>query len=120
MQRWMATASARRTAADSAEVIVDRPFEAVAQFDDAAVRGRYDTALKALKPRFDLYETASHVNHRPWIADLVVWRARRNADLACEAIEIGGFKGRGEGAKGRLGKFQRGFFLFRQKRQRQK
>ena len=25
-----------------------------------------------------MYETASHVNHRPWIADLVVWRARKS------------------------------------------
>ena len=44
-------------------------------------------------------------------------RALRNADLARKAIEIGGFKGRGEGAKGGLRKLQRGFFLFCQKRQ---
>jgi geranylgeranyl reductase family protein len=45
---------------------------------DDAVRRRYEAELRALQPRFDLYETASHVNHRPWIADLVVWRARRS------------------------------------------
>ena len=45
---------------------------------DADVRGRYEAALCALQPRFDLYDKASHVNHRPWIADVVVWRARRS------------------------------------------
>jgi geranylgeranyl reductase family protein len=45
---------------------------------DDAVRSRYDAALRAIKPKFDLYETASHVNHRPWLTDLVVWRANRS------------------------------------------
>ena len=45
---------------------------------DAAVRQRYEASLTALKPRFDMYETASHVNHRPWLADLVIWRARKS------------------------------------------
>jgi hypothetical protein len=39
-----------------------------------ALRG----ALRALKPRFALYEKAAHVNHRPWLTDLVIWRARRS------------------------------------------
>ncbi|MCU0969714.1 MAG: geranylgeranyl reductase family protein [Rubrivivax sp.] len=46
--------------------------------DEAAARARYEAALRALKPKFDLYETASHVNHRPWLTDLVIWRARRS------------------------------------------
>jgi len=45
---------------------------------DAAVRTRYEAALRAVKPKFDLYETASHVNHRPWLTDLVVWRANKS------------------------------------------
>ena len=45
---------------------------------DSAVRQRYETSLAALKPRFDMYETASLVNHRPWLADLVIWRARKS------------------------------------------
>ena len=45
---------------------------------DADVQYRYGVALRGLKPKFDLYETASHVNHHPWIADLVIWRARRS------------------------------------------
>ena len=39
---------------------------------------RYATALRGLKPKFDLYETASRVNEHPWLADLVVWRARKS------------------------------------------
>ena len=48
------------------------------QADDDDVRRRYEAALARLKPRFEMYETASHVNHRPWIADVVVWRARKS------------------------------------------
>ena len=45
---------------------------------DATVRRGYEASLAALKPRFDMYETASNVNNHPWIADLVVWRARKS------------------------------------------
>ncbi len=49
--------------------------------DDATVRGRYEAALQALKPRFGLYEKAAHVNHRPWLTDLVIWRANRSPGI---------------------------------------
>jgi geranylgeranyl reductase family protein len=45
---------------------------------DADIAQRYEASLRALKPKFDLYEAASHVNHRPWLADLVIWRARKS------------------------------------------
>jgi menaquinone-9 beta-reductase len=45
---------------------------------DALIAQRYDAAMRALKPKFDLYETASRVNHHPWLADLVVWRANKS------------------------------------------
>ena len=45
---------------------------------DAQVRARYEGALTALKPRFDLYERANAVNEHPWLADLVIWRARKS------------------------------------------
>ena len=48
--------------------------------DDDVCR-RYDAALVALKPRFELYERANQVNARPWLADLLIWRARRSARL---------------------------------------
>ncbi|MDE1948322.1 MAG: NAD(P)/FAD-dependent oxidoreductase, partial [Burkholderiales bacterium] len=46
--------------------------------DAAAVRERYEASMRALRPRFALYEKAAHVNHRPWLADLVVWRANKS------------------------------------------
>ncbi len=48
------------------------------QAPDAAVQQHYEAALHQLKPRFDLYDRASKVNDHPWLADLVVWRARRS------------------------------------------
>ena len=45
---------------------------------DAAVRARYEASLLALKPRFDLYERANQVNNYPWLADLLIWRARKS------------------------------------------
>jgi geranylgeranyl reductase family protein len=46
--------------------------------EDSAVQSRYDAALIALKPRLDLYAKAEHVNRRPWLTDLVIWRARKS------------------------------------------
>jgi geranylgeranyl reductase family protein len=48
---------------------------------DAAVSERYEAALAALKPRFTAYEHANRVNNHPWIADFVIWRARRSAGV---------------------------------------
>ena len=45
---------------------------------EAAVRTRYEAALLALKPRFDLYERANQVNEHPWLTDLLIWRANRS------------------------------------------
>ena len=49
--------------------------------EEAALRERYEGTLRALQPRFDLYEAASHVNHHPWLTDLVIWRARRSPSI---------------------------------------
>ncbi|CAN7605379.1 NAD(P)/FAD-dependent oxidoreductase [Rhizobacter sp. LjRoot28] len=46
--------------------------------DDAMTRSDYASRLARLKPRFDLYERANQVNAHPWLADLLVWRARKN------------------------------------------
>ena len=45
---------------------------------EAATRARYEARVMALKPRFDLYERANRVNEHPWLADLVIWRARNS------------------------------------------
>ncbi|MBX3621140.1 MAG: FAD-dependent monooxygenase [Rhizobacter sp.] len=49
--------------------------------DDTTVRQGYEAALRALKPRFELYERANRVNAHPWLMDLLIWRARRSERL---------------------------------------
>jgi flavin-dependent dehydrogenase len=49
-----------------------------AKEDDAAVIARYEAAVAALKPRFDLYDRANRINDHPWLADLLIWRARKS------------------------------------------
>lgn len=43
---------------------------------EAELRRRYEAGLEALVPKFDLYDTGSTVNQYPWIADIVIWRAK--------------------------------------------
>ncbi len=54
---------------------------AVPAGDAAQVRSVYEARLAALKPRFDLYDRANQINAHPWLADLVIWRARRDPRL---------------------------------------
>jgi geranylgeranyl reductase family protein len=49
--------------------------------DDAIVCAGYDAALHALRPRFVMYERAQRVNAHPWLADFLIWRARRSPRL---------------------------------------
>ncbi len=65
----------------AAEAILTAPAQQGAAADpvaDAQVQSHYDTRLKTLKPQFELYEYASIVNLHPWLADMVIWRARRS------------------------------------------
>ncbi|MEJ8811975.1 geranylgeranyl reductase family protein [Variovorax ureilyticus] len=48
---------------------------------EAQVGARYEAALDSLKPRFAAYELANRINDHPWLADLLVWRARRSPSL---------------------------------------
>jgi menaquinone-9 beta-reductase len=45
---------------------------------DAQARAHYEGHLQELKPRFDLYQRANGVNDHPWLADLVISRARKS------------------------------------------
>ena len=54
---------------------------AVPDGGDDRVRTRYEAGLATLKPRFALYERANNVNAHPWLADLLIWRARGSARL---------------------------------------
>lgn len=62
----------------AAEALIAARDEALS---DEAMRQRYEAGLALLKPRFDLYERANKVNTHPWLADLVIWRARRSPRL---------------------------------------
>jgi geranylgeranyl reductase family protein len=48
---------------------------------DAEVRAAFEASLLALKPRFELYKRANFVNRHPWLADLLIWRARKSERL---------------------------------------
>ncbi len=48
---------------------------------DGRVRADYEARLLALKPRFALYQRANLVNRRPWLTDLLIWRANRSPRL---------------------------------------
>lgn len=52
-----------------------------AGLDDAAVRADYERRLRALMPKFRLYAKANSINAHPWLADLVIWRAKRSERL---------------------------------------
>ena len=45
---------------------------------DAQARASYEANLLELKPRFDLYERANAVNEYPWLANLVISRAKKS------------------------------------------
>jgi geranylgeranyl reductase family protein len=60
----------------AAEVLADKRA-----MGDADVRHAYEDRLRALKPRFQLYERANRVNAHPWLIDLLIWRARKSERL---------------------------------------
>jgi flavin-dependent dehydrogenase len=62
----------------AAQALIDGQHESI---PEAEQRARYEASLTALKPRFELYERANRVNAHPWLADLLIWRARRSARL---------------------------------------
>ncbi|MCV2351367.1 NAD(P)/FAD-dependent oxidoreductase [Paucibacter sp. Y2R2-4] len=50
-------------------------------WDEAQVRAAYEESLRALKPKFDLYERANKVNAHPWLIDLLIWRGNKSERL---------------------------------------
>jgi flavin-dependent dehydrogenase len=56
--------------------------EAIAsRADPASIRAGYEAGIAALRPRFALYDRANRINRFPWLADLLVWRARHSTRL---------------------------------------
>jgi geranylgeranyl reductase family protein len=52
-----------------------------ARRDEAALCADYEARLESLRPRFALYEKANRINEHPWLADLVIWRAKKSERL---------------------------------------
>lgn len=45
---------------------------------ETQVRAAYEARVRALKPRYEMYDKANIVNAHPWLVELVVWSARRS------------------------------------------
>ena len=48
------------------------------QLPEAQVRASYEQQVRALAPRYEMYDKANIVNMHPWLVDLVVWSAKRS------------------------------------------
>ena len=48
------------------------------QWLEDRVRTTYEQRVRALAPRYEMYDTANIVNMHPWLVDLVVWSAKRS------------------------------------------
>jgi len=55
---------------------------------DAAVIGHYQVALQQRLPRFRMYRRAASFNRRPWLLDLVVWRAQHGQRTRARLADI--------------------------------
>ncbi|MEZ0204846.1 NAD(P)/FAD-dependent oxidoreductase [Ideonella sp.] len=56
--------------------------------DEGVQRAAYEARLRALQPRFALYEKANLINSHPWLADLLIWRGRHSAFLRGRMAKI--------------------------------
>jgi flavin-dependent dehydrogenase len=68
-------------AAEAIAAGTPRDDEAWSAAADTAVRSAYEARLLSLRPRFELYQRANVVNRRPWLADLLIWRAKTSPRL---------------------------------------
>jgi menaquinone-9 beta-reductase len=48
------------------------------QRPEAQVRAAYEQQVRALAPRYEMYDKANIVNMHPWLVELVVWSAKRS------------------------------------------
>ncbi|MEK8026362.1 NAD(P)/FAD-dependent oxidoreductase [Pseudaquabacterium rugosum] len=55
---------------------------------DAGLLQDYAQRLQALQPRFALYRKADRISARPWLADLLIWRARRSPGIRRRMAEV--------------------------------
>jgi menaquinone-9 beta-reductase len=55
---------------------------------DAAIRAHYEAALRHLLPRYRSYRQAGSFNRHPWLADLVIWRARHSPLIQAKLADV--------------------------------
>lgn len=61
---------------------------AVSAASDAAVQQAYRHALQALLPRYASYRQAGSFNRHPWLANLVIWRARSSPRIQAKLSDV--------------------------------
>ncbi len=66
---------ALETGLAAADVLIDGRRQ---QRPEAQVRATYEQQVRALQPRYEMYDKANIVNMHPWLVDLVVWSAKRS------------------------------------------
>ena len=66
---------ALETGLAAADVLIDGQRQ---RLPEAEVRAAYEHKVRALQPRYEMYDKANIVNMHPWLVDLVVWSAKRS------------------------------------------
>ena len=66
---------ALETGLAAADVLIQARHD---QQPEAQVRTTYEQKVRALAPRYEMYDKANIVNMHPWLVDLVVWSAKRS------------------------------------------
>jgi flavin-dependent dehydrogenase len=55
---------------------------------DQAIMAGYEHSLRQLLPRYLSYRQAGSFNRFPWLADLVIWRARRSPRIQAKLADV--------------------------------
>jgi geranylgeranyl reductase family protein len=66
---------ALETGLAAADVLIQARHD---QQPEAQERTTYEQKVRALAPRYEMYDKANIVNMHPWLVDLVVWSAKRS------------------------------------------
>jgi len=62
--------------------------EALQGARDATITAHYEAALRQLLPRYRSYRQAGSFNRHPWLADLVIWRARTSPLIQAKLADV--------------------------------
>jgi len=62
--------------------------EALHGGSDAVITAQYEAALRQLLPRYRSFRQAGSFNRHPWLADLVIWRARHSPLIQAKLADV--------------------------------